>query len=133
MLKWFAEMETDPNNDLAISYEMTAPERRDCLACPRFSNKEKAHGGEAINRAGLPERAPTEYCKNCEIYFTCEGDEKLLPEVLKWIGDDKMMISGDMPHAERATIRLRKLENAAIYRTTKAEILGENATRFFNL
>ena len=34
------------------------------------------------------------------IYFTREGDEELLPEVLKRVGEDQMMISVDMPHAE---------------------------------
>ena len=37
-----------------------------------------------------------------------------MPEVLTWVGDDKMMISGDMPHAEaRDIIRLPRSKNVA--------------------
>ena len=92
------------------------------------------HSEKAINRPGLPKRAPTEYFKDCEIYFTCEGDEKLLPEVLKWIGDDKMMISGDMPHAEARDNSITEIkERSDISETQKRKILGENAKKFFGL
>jgi hypothetical protein len=92
------------------------------------------HSEKAINRPGLPKRAPTEYFNDCEIYFTCEGDEKLLPEVLKWIGDEKMMISGDMPHAEARDNSITEIkERTDISETQKKKILGGNAKRFFNL
>jgi len=68
------------------------------------------HSEKAIDRPGLPQRAPSEYLKDCEIYFTSEGDEKLLPEVLKGIGDDKMMILGGMPHAEARDNSITEIE-----------------------
>lgn len=92
------------------------------------------HSEKAIGRPGLPARAPTEYFKDCEIYFTCEGDEKLLPEVLKWVGDDKMMISGDMPHAEARDNSITEIkERNDISDEQKKKILGENAKLFFGL
>ncbi len=82
----------------------------------------------------MPERAPTEYFKDCEIYFTCEGDEKLLPEVLKWVNDDKMMISADMSHAEARDNSITEIkEHSDFTEAQKKKILGENAKRFFGL
>jgi predicted TIM-barrel fold metal-dependent hydrolase len=92
------------------------------------------HSEKAINRPGLPQRQPSDYFKDCEIYFTCEGDERLLPEVLKWIGDDKMMISGDMPHAEaRDNSITESKEKSDLTAAQKKKILGENAKRLFGL
>jgi len=92
------------------------------------------HSEKAINRPGLPRRAPTENFTDCAIYFTCEGDEKLLPEVLKWIGDDKMMISGDMPHAEARENSISEIkERSDLTDAQKKKILGENAKNFFGL
>jgi predicted TIM-barrel fold metal-dependent hydrolase len=92
------------------------------------------HSEKAINRPGLPQRPPSDYFKDCEIYFTCEGDEKLLPEVLKWIGDDKMMISGDMPHAEARDNSITEIkERSDLTAAQKKKILGENAKRFLGL
>ena len=92
------------------------------------------HSEKAIDRPGLPQRAPSEYFKDREIYFTCEGDEKLLPEVLQWIGDDRMMISGDMPHAEARDNSISEIkERSDISETQKRLILGANAKRFFAL
>ena len=92
------------------------------------------HSEKAIDRPGLPKRAPTEYFKDCEIYFTCEGDEKLLPEVLKWIGDDKMMISGDMPHAEAREGSIEELQHRKdVSDAVKEKILWHNPARFYNL
>jgi predicted TIM-barrel fold metal-dependent hydrolase len=56
----------------------------------------------------------------------------LLPEVLKWTGDDKIMISGDMPHAEARENSITEIkERNDISETQKKKILGENAKRFF--
>jgi hypothetical protein len=92
------------------------------------------HSEKAINRPGLPQRAPTEYFKDCEIYITCEGDEKHLPEVLTWVADDKMMISGDMPHAEARDNSITEIKECNdIHEIQRNKILGEIAKRFFNL
>ncbi len=40
------------------------------------------------------------YRRRGNLYFTCEGDEKLRPVVLDWLGEDQMMASADMPHME---------------------------------
>jgi predicted TIM-barrel fold metal-dependent hydrolase len=53
---------------------------------------------------------------------------------LKWIGDDKMMISGDMPHAEARDNSITEIkERNDISGAQKKKILGENAKKFFGL
>ena len=38
--------------------------------------------------------------RDCEVYFTCEAEEKLVPQVIEFVGEDRIMISADMPHGE---------------------------------
>jgi len=55
-----------------------------------------------------------------------------LAEVLKWLGDGKMTISGDMPHAEARDNSITEIkERNDINETQKKKILGANAKRFF--
>jgi len=66
--------------------------------------------------------------------FHLRGDEKLLPEVLKWAGDEKMMISGDMPHAEARENSISEIkERNHITEAQKKKILGDNAKKFFGM
>jgi predicted TIM-barrel fold metal-dependent hydrolase len=89
---------------------------------------------KAINRPGLPQRLPSNYLKDGNIYFTCEGDEELLPQVLKRVGDDQIMISADMPHAEARENSIVEIkERSDLSDVQKIKILGENATRFYAL
>lgn len=89
---------------------------------------------KALGRPGLPERIPSAYLGDREIYFTCEGDEELLPLVLERVGDDRMMISADMPHAEAREGSVKEIqERGDLTEAQKRKILGENARRFYSL
>ncbi len=92
------------------------------------------HSEKAIDRPGLPRRLPSDYLKDGNLYFTCEGDEELLPQVLKRVGDDQMMISADMPHAEARENSMEEIkERSDLTDAQKKKILGENARRFYAL
>ena len=53
---------------------------------------------------------------------------------MKWTGDAKMMISGDMPHAEARENSINEIkEPDDLTELQKKKILGENARRFFGL
>jgi predicted TIM-barrel fold metal-dependent hydrolase len=68
------------------------------------------------------------------VYFTCEGDEALLPQVLTFLGDDHMMASGDVPHAEARDNCMNEIvERQDITEAQKCKILGENARHFYKL
>ena len=55
---------------------------------------------ESANGRPVPKRRASEYIRDCEVYFTCEAEEKLVPQVIEFVGEDRIMISADMPHGE---------------------------------
>lgn len=82
----------------------------------------------------LPERPCSQYLRDGSIYFTCEGDERLLPIVLEYLGEDHMMASADMPHTEARENTLNEIKaRTDITATQKEKILSKNAVRFFGL
>ena len=84
--------------------------------------------------ARLASEPPSAYLRRRNVYFTCEGDEKLLPTVLEWLGEDQMMASADMPHMEARENSLQDIsERDDLTAAQKRKILGENARRFYGL
>ena len=84
--------------------------------------------------ARLASEPPSAYLKRGNVYFTCEGDEKLLPTVLEWLGEEQMMASADMPHMEARENSLQDIaERDDLTAAQKRKILGENARRFYRL
>jgi len=84
--------------------------------------------------ARLADASPSDYLKRGNVYFTCEGDEKLLPIVLDWLGEDQMMASADMPHMEARENSLQDIaERDDLTAERKRKILGANARRFYGL
>ncbi len=92
------------------------------------SDTDNARGGY------MPKKRPSEYLKEGRIFFTCEAEEALLPQVLELLGEDHMMASADMPHSE-ARDRCMDIvrDRSDLSDTAKRKILGENAARFYNL
>jgi predicted TIM-barrel fold metal-dependent hydrolase len=87
-----------------------------------------------VQWATLAPEPPSAYLKRGNVYFTCEGDEKLLPIVLQWLGDDQMMASADMPHMEARENSLEDIaEREDLTPEQKRKILGENARRFYGI
>jgi uncharacterized protein len=80
------------------------------------------------------QRAPSEYLTTGRVYLTCEGEERLLPQVLELAGEDYVMVSGDMPHVEaRENVVEEIRERTDVTEATKAKLLGANAARFFRI
>ncbi|HLI27327.1 MAG TPA: amidohydrolase family protein [Chloroflexota bacterium] len=84
--------------------------------------------------ATLAPEPPSHYLRRGHVYLTCEGDERLLPTVLQWLGDDQVMASADMPHMEARENSLQDIaERDDLTDAQKRKILGENARRFYGL
>jgi predicted TIM-barrel fold metal-dependent hydrolase len=82
----------------------------------------------------MPKKRPPDYLREGRVFFTCEAEEALLPQVLELLGEDHMMASADMPHGEardRAMDIVR--QRTDLSEVAKRKILGENAATFYNL
>jgi uncharacterized protein len=79
-------------------------------------------------------KLPSDYLGEGRLYVTCEAEEPLLPNVLKLVGEDHVMIEGDMPHAEARDTGIGELRKRAdITETAKQKILRHNAIAFYQL
>lgn len=84
--------------------------------------------------SALPARLPSEYLRGGQLYFTCEGEERLLPLALELVGDDHVMGSADMPHAELRENTMAEIrERGDLAESTKQKLLATNAVRFYHL
>ena len=89
-----------------------------------------------VSMLGRPvsNRKPSEYFKTGSIYFSVEGDEAGVPEVVKMLGEDYVMSSADIPHAEA---REKHLEIMAAREDlsphVREKILTHNPARFYGL
>ncbi|MBI3076368.1 MAG: amidohydrolase family protein [Deltaproteobacteria bacterium] len=89
---------------------------------------------ERANGRPIPRRTASEYLRECEIYFTCEAEERHLPQALAFVGEGRVMISADMPHAEARGGAVGEIqERTDLSERQKALILGENASRFYRI
>ena len=81
-----------------------------------------------------PKRRASEYVRECEIYFTCEAEEQLVPQVINFVGEDRIMISADMPHGEAREGSVQEIrERSDLSETVKRRILGDNAAKFYGV
>ncbi|MBM3502541.1 MAG: amidohydrolase [Alphaproteobacteria bacterium] len=81
---------------------------------------------------GTPRRNPVDWFSGGNIYFSCEGDERFLPQVAELLGEDHLMTSADLPHEEALEDSIREIrERGDISETLKRKILDDNPSRFF--
>ncbi|MBI3077472.1 MAG: amidohydrolase family protein [Deltaproteobacteria bacterium] len=91
------------------------------------------HSNGALGRP-VPGRSASAYLRECQIFFTCEAEEKLLPQVLEFVGEDRIMISADLPHAEaRESAVFELTERTDLSESQKQKLLTDNALRFYAL
>jgi predicted TIM-barrel fold metal-dependent hydrolase len=65
-------------------------------------------------------------------YPGCEAEEPLLPHVLQLVGEDRVMISADMPHLESRENGVAEIrERTDLSDAVKAKLLGANAAAFY--
>ncbi|MCY4441426.1 MAG: amidohydrolase family protein [Deltaproteobacteria bacterium] len=79
-------------------------------------------------------KLPSEYLAEGRVYVTCEAEEPLLPQVIDLVGEDQILIEGDIPHAEARETGIEELrERTDISEAVKQKILRENGLAFYKL
>lgn len=83
----------------------------------------------------LPVRRPArQTLGECQVYFTPEAEEIFLPQVAEYLGEDRLLFEGDMPHAEaREGAKEELLARTDLSETLKWKILSDNGRRFLGL
>jgi len=80
------------------------------------------------------ERPPIEYLRSGNLFFNCETDEQLIPQVIDLIGEDQLLYASDMPHGDRTPHNARLFwERTDLSDGVKTKILSANALRFYSL
>jgi predicted TIM-barrel fold metal-dependent hydrolase len=80
----------------------------------------------------LPSQTPSSYLDR--VWMTCEADERLLPQAIEVLGEDKLMVSEDMPHLEGREGSVGELEERTdISDAVKHKIITDNPIRFYGL
>ena len=82
----------------------------------------------------LPKKMPSEYLKDGNLYIACEAEDRILPTVLGMWGEDRVMLSSDIPHAElRENAKDEFARRTDLGETVKGKILVENARAFYGI
>ena len=89
---------------------------------------------QGLNWGMLGKKRPSDYLRENEVYFSCEGDEPLLPKVIELVGANRIMISADMPHAEARDDSLDEIKDRHdLSDSDKEWLLGSTAAAFYGI
>ncbi len=76
---------------------------------------------------------PSATIRNGRCFFACEPEEKTIPYVTQWIGEDVLLYASDFPHWDSGfpfTVRTLR-ERADLSDELKRKILGANALSYY--
>jgi uncharacterized protein len=80
-------------------------------------------------------KPPSEYMRSGQLYYAFEMEEKMLPYVAKFVGDDRLIFATDYNHSDSKfphTVA-EVMERTDLSDELKTKIMGENAARLYNL
>ena len=75
------------------------------------------------------------YLTNGRCWFSCEPEEKTIPYVAQWVGEDQIVYASDYPHWDGGWPHTvdTLLERDGPVGQLKRKILGDNALRYYGL
>src|SRR2546430_792794 len=78
---------------------------------------------------------PSDYVRSGKIYFSCEADEWLLPQALKWVGDNQIVYASDFPHWDHSfPASIDEIRNRRdLTDAQKRKVLADNCRRLYKL
>ncbi len=80
-------------------------------------------------------RPPSECVRRQPIYFSVEAEEKLLPETIRYVGEDHFVFASDIPHWDNEfPENMHKLQaREDLSPEVKEKILYKNARSLYDL
>ncbi len=78
---------------------------------------------------------PSEYIRKRDVYFSFEPDERTLPFVMDFIGDDRLLFASDYNHSDckfPSTVEA-VTQRGEILESTLAKLMGKKASRLYSL
>ena len=85
--------------------------------------------------APLLKAPPSEYMKSGRVYVSCEPEERTLPYVAEWLGEDHILFPSDYPHWDcgfpNSVTELTERDDVS--EQLKRKIFYDNPVRFYGL
>jgi hypothetical protein len=80
-------------------------------------------------------KRPSEYVRSGAIFFSCEADEWLLPQALRFVGENQIVYASDFPHWDHSyPASIEEIRSRGdITEGQKGKLLAENARRLYGL
>ena len=82
-------------------------------------------------------KTPSEYIRGGNLYFSCEVEERTLPQAVSMIGEDVILFASDFPHERDPEDLAGDVDTlsgrADLPATVKRKLLFDNANRFYRL
>jgi len=106
-----------------------------CGWLPYWIERLHEHYERRTGEVPLMKKDPIEYLADRNCFFATEPDEKMLPAVLKVLGDDIIVFGSDYPHTDSKFPNSVKWirERSDISEESKEKILSKNGARFVGL
>ena len=87
---------------------------------------------ESFGFEPITSKSPEHY--KDRVYTTCEAGERLLPQVIDYLGEDNIMVSEDMPHLEaREGFGDDLSARRDITQRQREKILFDNPSKFYGI
>ena len=85
--------------------------------------------------APLCKEKPSVYMTSGRAYYSCEPEEKTIPYVAQWVGEENLLYASDYPHwdSEWPHTVDELITRQDLTESFKAKVLGQNASRFYGL
>jgi len=106
-----------------------------CGWLPFWLDRLDEHWEKMPEQAPNIDRKPSEYFNQGRAWISCDPDERMIPEIVKLCGDDKIIYASDYYHWDCAFPDTVKMiaERGDLSEKSKKKILGDNAAKLYNL
>jgi predicted TIM-barrel fold metal-dependent hydrolase len=106
-----------------------------CGWLPFWLERLDEHWENMPEQAPNIDRKPSEYFYDGRAYISCDPGDRMIPEVSRLCGDDRIIYASDYYHWDCAFPDTVKLiaERSDLSDSTKRKILSENSKRLYNV